>query len=133
MRLRGAWFRIDRTEDLTGYVRTTMARLHISVWRRRRREWLTSSVPERSYSDQRIDRVDAEASRDAEGSIWYLLRLLPPRQRAVIVLRYYEHLSDDEIAEVLGVSSGTIRSQASRAMAKLRSAAIPELAKEVRA
>ena len=113
IRLRGAWTRVNRQDDPTGYVRTTMARLHISAWRRRKREWLTSSVPDRPAYDAHVD--------DGPGSaIWELLATLPPRQRAVVVLRYYERLTDDEIAETLGISRGTIRSQASRALDKLR-------------
>ncbi len=113
IRLRGAWTRVNRQDDPTGYVRTTMARLHISAWRRRKREWLTSSVPDRPVDDAPFE--------DGPGSaIWELLATLPPRQRAVIVLRYYERLTDDEIAETLGISRGTIRSQASRALSKLR-------------
>jgi RNA polymerase sigma-70 factor (sigma-E family) len=115
IRLRGAWSRVERQDDPTGYVRTTMARLHISKWRRHRREVLTSAVPDGSVTDAGLARIDA-----TDTTIWNLLALLPPRQRAVIVLRFYEHMTDDEIATTLGVSRGTIRSQASRALEKLR-------------
>jgi RNA polymerase sigma-70 factor (sigma-E family) len=127
IRLRGAWSRVDRRDDPTGYVRTTMARLHISAWRRRRREWLTPAVPDKPNDDQRIARINADLDRGAQGEIWRLLTMLPPRQRAVIVLRYYEQMTDAEIAATLGVSGGTIRSQASRALEKLRSAPMADL------
>jgi RNA polymerase sigma-70 factor (sigma-E family) len=99
IRLRGAWSRVDRHDDPTGYVRTTMSRLHISAWRRRRREFLTASVPEIAY----MDDVDTRGGADTE--LWQLLGTLPPRQRAVIVLRYYERMTDEEIAAALGVSA----------------------------
>ncbi|WP_020546595.1 sigma-70 family RNA polymerase sigma factor [Nonomuraea coxensis] len=59
------------------------------------------------------------------------LRALPPRQRAVVVLRYWEDLSETQTAEVLGCSVGTVKSQASKAMAKLRSALGRETAEGV--
>jgi RNA polymerase sigma factor (sigma-70 family) len=94
-----------------------MGRLHISAWRRHRREQPVAAVPDTARADTGIDRIDRAGLDDA---IWNALRALPPRQRAVIVLRYYEHLTDAEIADTLGVSRGTIRSQASRALDKLR-------------
>jgi len=122
IKLRGAWNRVHRQDDPMGYVRTTMARMHISAWRRKRREFLSSSVPDRAHHDSGIARVDAGIARGGTDQlIWNLLGALPPRQRAVLVLRYYEHLTDEEIGHVLGVSSGTVRSQASRALSKLRS------------
>ncbi|WP_319460476.1 SigE family RNA polymerase sigma factor [Micromonospora sp. RTP1Z1] len=113
-RLGSAWPRVVRRDNPDAYVRTTMARLHISRWRRLRRERLMPAVPDRPAVDPGIDRVDAEAQ------LWPLLAGLPVRQRTVLVLRYYEHRTDDEIAELLGISRGTVRSQVSRALEKLR-------------
>lgn len=114
VRLRGAWSRVRNKHDPERYVRTTMARLHVSIWRRRRRESLMGEVPERGYTDQRLDHAHGDAG------LWQAVATLPRRQRAVLVLRYYEELSDAEIAAALGVSTGTVRSQASRALGKLR-------------
>lgn len=114
VRLRGAWERVANKDDPEGYVRKIMARQHISMWRRRRREHLVGSVPERYHDDRGLER----AERDPR--LWEALTALPRRQRAVLVLRYYEDLSDEEIARTLGISRGTVRSQAARALGKLR-------------
>jgi RNA polymerase sigma-70 factor (sigma-E family) len=114
VRVRAAWPGVVNKREPEGYVRTAMARLHISAWRRRRRERLVSEPPERAYDDAALARADGD------DGLWRALAGLPRRQRAVLVLRYYESLSDSEIAEVLGVSRGTVRSQASRALDKLR-------------
>jgi RNA polymerase sigma factor (sigma-70 family) len=115
---------VARKDDPTAYVRTTMTRLNISKWRRRRRELLTSAVPEKGVLDPGLDRVDAN---DDGERVWAAIVALPPKQRAVLVLRFYESLTDEEIAATLGVSRSTIRSQTSRALDKLRSSGITEL------
>ncbi|GAA3569562.1 SigE family RNA polymerase sigma factor [Nonomuraea rosea] len=108
-RLGDAWPRVRKKHDPEGYVRTIMVRLHIKSWRRRHREDLVAAVPERGEFD-----------RYGDAALWAGLQELPRKQRAVLVLRYYEDLPDQEIAEILGVSRGTVRSQASRALDKLR-------------
>jgi RNA polymerase sigma-70 factor (sigma-E family) len=124
IRLRTHWSRVVRRDDPVGYVRTTMTRLHVSAWRRHRRELLTSAVPEEAAVDPGLDRVE---STGIGAQVWAALAELPPRQRAVLVLRFYERLTDEEIAGTLGVSRGTIRSQASRGLDKLRASGISEL------
>jgi RNA polymerase sigma-70 factor (sigma-E family) len=113
-RLGVAWNRVRNKSDPEGYVRTTMARLHVSWWRRRRRERLVDTVPDVPYTDSGLTGIDGQQG------LWQALATLPARQRAVLVLRYYEQRSDEEIAEVLGVSRGTVRSQAFRGLEKLR-------------
>ena len=97
------------------YVRKVMARESISRWRRRRwREVHTDQVPEKAVDGPGDDRL---ALRQA-------LATLAPRQRAVIVLRYYEDLTEVETARVLGISVGTVKSQARDALARLRVEAV---------
>ncbi|HUQ54390.1 MAG TPA: SigE family RNA polymerase sigma factor [Lentzea sp.] len=108
------WIAVQRKgDDPLAYVRRAMANTHISIWRRRRRENLVADLPDRGVVAPELSRLDNEP-------LWQALRELPPRQRAVIVLRYYENLSEAEIAQSLGISCGTVKSQASKAMASLR-------------
>jgi RNA polymerase sigma-70 factor, ECF subfamily len=109
-----AWRRHDGIESLDAYARRVLLNTATSWWRRRwRGERPTLDLPERPVSD----RTDHVAERDA---MWRLLNRLPARQRAVIVLRYYEDLSEADIATQLGLSVGTVKSHASRALATLR-------------
>lgn len=109
-----SWDKVREREALDGYVRRIMVNEHTSLWRRawKRRERSTDEVPETGAADAYDD-----GTRD---QLWAFVQTLPPRQRAVIVLRYYEDLSEAEIARTLGVSVGTVKSQASRALAALR-------------
>ena len=110
-----AWRRLDGIESLDAYARRVLLNTATSWWRRRwRGERPTLELPERPVSDQ----SDQRAERDA---MWRLLGRLPARQRAVLVLRYYEDLSEADIATELGLSVGTVKSHASRALAALRS------------
>ncbi|RJL30508.1 SigE family RNA polymerase sigma factor [Bailinhaonella thermotolerans] len=114
VRLHRAWPRVERKQDPESYTRMIMSRLHISIWRKRRRESLAWDPPDLAYEDALPTGVERD--------LWEALRGLPRKQRAVLVLRYYEDLSDAEIAALLGVSQGTVRSHAFHGLSKLRAA-----------
>ena len=105
------WSRL-RTENPTAYARTIIHRDHVSWWRRRR-ETLVADDPEPSttYDEDLVERQ--LLVREA-------LDRLTSRQRAVIVLRYFDDLTERETAEILGVTVGTVKSQASAALRRLR-------------
>lgn len=110
------WARI--ADDPEPYVRRILVNENVSRWRARRwREVHTDTLPERPAAGG--DRDAALVLRDA-------LAQLAPRQRAVIVLRYFEDLTERETADVLGVRIGTVKSQARDALARLR-VLVPEL------
>jgi len=120
-RLVPRWRRLD---DPEAYARTTMHRLQISRWRRLAvlREHSREHV-----EDDLLDRPpDAGAAVDDRLVLGAALRRLTPRQRGVLVCRYVEDLDERTTAELLGVSVGTVRSTAHRALARLRQIA-PEL------
>ncbi len=114
------WKRIEHDQP-HAYVRRAMVHTHTSWWRRSRRE---SPLPVGFDVARGPDLASLSAERDRT---FNALRLLPPRQRAVIVLRYYEDLSEADIAAVLGCSPGTVKSQASRALRTLRTHLSPDL------
>lgn len=109
-----AWPRIQRKGAQEAYVRSIMTRAAIDRTRQRRRrgEVVTDEVP-----DVPVEPVGPE-DRD---QVFALLAALSPRQRAVMVLRYYDDLSEAQIAETLGCSPGAVKSHASRALAVMRS------------
>jgi RNA polymerase sigma-70 factor (sigma-E family) len=110
-----AWDRIQDRGSVDGYARKILVNEHRTAWRRpvRRREQVTAEVPDRAAPEQSYD-----GQREA---VWTFVASLPPRQRAVVVLRFYEQLTEPEIADLLGISLGTVKSQSSRALAALRS------------
>jgi RNA polymerase sigma-70 factor (sigma-E family) len=115
------WGRICRSGDPERYVRRVLANASVDWWRRLRRR------PEQALSGEEpgppaVDHADTIAQRD------FLLRALaglPPRQRAVLVLRYFCDMSEAEIADALGCTTGTVKSQASRGLARLRELSQP--------
>jgi RNA polymerase sigma-70 factor (sigma-E family) len=109
-----AWGRIADRQHVDAYARRALVNEHRSTWRRtsRRLEVLSEAPPDVGHQPAEYD-----GEREA---VWRFVQGLPPRQRAVIVLRYYEDLSEAETADLLGISTGTVKSQASRALASLR-------------
>lgn len=114
------WRKLAKDGNPEAYARKSLINEHIS-WRRRRRvrDVPTANPPERGYTsgDESLHRITLEEA----------LALLTPRQRAVLVLRFYEDRSVQESADLLGCSPGTVKSQTSHALGRLRELA-PELA-----
>ncbi|MFK8847964.1 MULTISPECIES: SigE family RNA polymerase sigma factor [Streptomyces] len=112
-----AWERIEDHRALDGYVRRALLNTRTSQWRKRKiDEFACEEIPEPDPVPA-PDPAEAQVLRDA---MWRAVLRLPARQRAMVVLRYYEDLSEAQTAEVLGVSVGTVKSAVSRALAKLR-------------
>ncbi len=107
------WGRVDRATP-QAYVRSAMVNTHTSCWRRGRREGLLPTGFDVASATSAVREYD---DRDLA---LRALQTLPSRQRAVLVLRYYEDLSEADIAATLGCSTGTVKSQASRALRTLR-------------
>ncbi|MBA3418151.1 MAG: SigE family RNA polymerase sigma factor [Geodermatophilaceae bacterium] len=108
------WRRLDNPHDPAAFVRRVMVTTNIS-WLRRRQstERVLDVLPDRPAPDEH------EAVGERE-QVWRALRTLPPRMRAVIVLRFYEDLSEAETARLLDCSLGTVKSQSSRGLVRLR-------------
>ena len=106
------WHRMAWHQNPDAYLRSMLANGNVSWWRRRRREYLVAEPPERG--DLRAGPVEPhdELSR--------ALLTLPSRQRAIVVLRHYADLSEKEVAAALDCSVGTVKSQNSRALVRLR-------------
>jgi RNA polymerase sigma-70 factor (sigma-E family) len=114
-RIHGRWPRMARIEQPDAYLRTAIVRQFLS-WRRRRASGETPTDP----LPEQVSIADTASRHAAQDEMWRLLATLPRQQRAVLVLRYYEGLTDHEIAETLRCGSGTVRAYASRALAALR-------------
>ncbi|MFI2202063.1 SigE family RNA polymerase sigma factor [Streptomyces sp. NPDC020192] len=113
-----AWDRIEDQRALDGYVRRALLNTRTSQWRKRRvDEFSCDELPEPEPVPGDDDPAERQALHDA---MWRAITKLPARQRAMVVLRYYEDLSEAQTAEVLGVSVGTVKSAVSRALGKLR-------------
>jgi RNA polymerase sigma-70 factor (sigma-E family) len=108
------WSRVDAADQPYAYVRTMLTNEFLAFHRRRR----LRTVP--LTSDLAPTEPAAADGLDDRDELWRQLAGLPRQQRAVLVLRYYEDLSDAEIAEVLRCREGTVRGYAARAFATLR-------------
>ena len=110
-----AWDKVRDRDSVDAYLRRIMVNENNSLWRRgwKRREHATEVVPEGTPHHDEYDEGRSAA-------LWEVVRSLPPGARAVVVLRYYEQLSEAETADTLGISIGTVKSQCSRAIGTLR-------------
>ncbi|MEU7861894.1 SigE family RNA polymerase sigma factor [Nonomuraea sp. NPDC049141] len=108
------WDRV-RYANPEPYIRRVIVNTAIS---RARRRAILHIIPVHTPPESAAPETDIDLRR----MLMDALRALPPRQRAVIVLRYWEDLGETQTAEILGCSVGTVKSQASKAMAKLRTA-----------
>ena len=122
-RLLQNWSRVDT--DPEGYLRRTLYNLAADGWRRRGR-WRGRLAEFRSQARAERTGSDDVAVVDLRDTLVRLLRLLPPRQRAVVVLRYWEQRTEAETAELLGCTEGTVKSAAARGLRRLRELAGPE-------
>lgn len=129
------WNRISTYDSPEAYMHRVMVNLRTSWWRRsRNREWSTDVIPEASWHAG--TRGEADAVVDSQ-ALLAALRALPERQRAAVVLRHWCDLSEAETAHVMKCSVGTVKSCASRGLARLRAALaqtsdIPRTEKSVR-
>jgi RNA polymerase sigma-70 factor (sigma-E family) len=114
VRTYSAWGRV-RSEDATAYARRVLVNLHTDWWRRR--PWREAPVPTPPEAAEGTDPASASDDRDA---LVRALAALGRRERTVVVLRYYADLDVETVAGLLGVTQGTVKSAASRALAKLR-------------
>ncbi|MFI9627554.1 SigE family RNA polymerase sigma factor [Streptomyces sp. NPDC052042] len=112
-----AWERIEDHRALDGYVRRALLNTRTSQWRKRKVEEFTCDELPEQEAPGTLDPAEYQSLHDA---MWRAVLKLPDRQRAMVVLRYYEDLSEAQTAEVLGVSIGTVKSAVSRALGKLR-------------
>jgi RNA polymerase sigma-70 factor (sigma-E family) len=110
-----AWPRLRDVANAEAYARKAIATTAISWWRRKswQNERPRGELPERLLPE----RTDEVVQRDW---VWNALQSLPPRQRAAIVLRYYEDLTEAQTAEALGCAVGTVKSQVSDGLKRLR-------------
>jgi RNA polymerase sigma-70 factor, ECF subfamily len=109
-----AWKRLGHIDAVEPYARRVLVNTATSWWRRRwHGERPTESLPEQAGPDL----IQEQLERDV---LWRHVKALPARQRAVLVLRFYEDLSEAQTAALLDISPGTVKSQTSRALGTLR-------------
>jgi RNA polymerase sigma-70 factor (sigma-E family) len=114
-----SWGRIRETGNADAYARRVLVTTYVTARRRRwRAEVATATLPDHA------DVGDQFAAVDLRRAVTDALQQLPRRQRAVVVLRYYCDLSERDVAEALGCSDGTVKSQAAKGLAALRASGL---------
>jgi RNA polymerase sigma-70 factor (sigma-E family) len=109
------WRSIRDKSGADAYVRRIMVRDAGRTWRRQRRERVSDELPDTGHDGGFV-------RREVHLDLWPQIQALPPRMRAVLVLRYYEDLSEADTARELGCSVGSVKSQAHHAIKRLRAA-----------
>ena len=113
-----SWDKVRDRGSVDGYIRRILVNEHNSLWRR---AWKRRESSQDHTVLGRLDEPVHDSYDDGRASVlWDVVQTLPRRARAVVVLRYYEELSEAETADALGISVGTVKSQSSRALAILR-------------
>jgi RNA polymerase sigma-70 factor (sigma-E family) len=107
------WRLVGRPNDPGSYVRKVLVHRHRSLLRR-------AAVEARSLTRMGSEDVAMPAGDERAMVLWQAVQSLPPRQRVVLVLRFYEDRTEAEVAQLLGVSVGTVKSRCHRALARLR-------------
>jgi RNA polymerase sigma-70 factor (sigma-E family) len=119
-----SWDKVRDQGSMDGYVRRILVNEHNSLWRRAWKRREHSADDSVLHALHALDAPHQDQTDDGTGAaLWDVVQTLPRKARAVVVLRYYEELSEAETAAVLGISVGTVKSQASRALAALRARA----------
>ncbi len=119
-----SWGRVCRADNPEGYVRRMLVNESISQHRRR---WTTERLPGNVLSLVDHDaRPGPEEALTDTAEMWAALQQLTPRQRAVVVLRYYEELTESEIADVLHIAPGSVKGHARAALAALAKSLLPQ-------
>jgi RNA polymerase sigma-70 factor (sigma-E family) len=103
-------------DDPHAFVRKVMVNSYASAWRRSRNTAADATLDLAEFPGG----PDSLCMVDERDAVWRALRVLPPRQRAVTVLRYYDDMTEAEIAAVMGISPGTVKSQSARALRRLQ-------------
>jgi len=120
VRLYRAWPRIARYESLDAYARRVVVNEANRWWRR-------PSARELPRAELADAALPSDTTLEMRDELWRLLLSLPRRQRAVLVLRYLEELSEQETATALGCTTGTVKSSTSKALARLHTAVMSQL------
>lgn len=120
------WNKVDAARAPEAYVRRMLVNAHLD-WHRRRSSTEQPTEQTANHVGSVPDHADGVASRD---QLRRLLATLPPRARTVLVLRYYLDLTDEAVAEAMGVSAGSVRATTSRALASLRESHATDIIKE---
>lgn len=113
VRLYWRWKLVGRPNDPTSYVRRVLVNQHRSLLRR-------AAVEARSLARAAPEQIALPAGDERAMVLWQAVQALPPRLRAVLVLRFYEDLTEADVAHLLGLPVGTVKSRCHRALARLR-------------